>query len=192
MNKLKIDKGRIRRLGLPIAVLLLAVLLVANVGARAKFEDSSGYQTLCYVVEGTGEIWYDDEIMQVRGLEKVYRKTGIHPDLGDADNYITVNYTLNLLTGEGTSWGKFVTVPDEYAGKGTIEGSYSGKISNWLFSGRSTGIGTGELKGTHFKIESRQLGPDDPELAEIENLCGEGQPIEPEVLTVRILWPHGE
>jgi hypothetical protein len=183
------QRKRLALIAALLLVLLSGAIMVSGVFASAKLEEGTGYQTQC-VITDPGQDWMADGIWHVRNMKKVYRKTGDF-DFSDGLNYSTVNWSLNLATGSGTAWGTFILEPDDY--EGTIEGSFSGQITNYLYSGKGVGLGKGDLKGVQVKVESRQLAPDDPEMP--PDLCdGDGAPpIQAEVFdSIRVLWPHGE
>ena len=67
---------------------------------------------------------------------------------------IVTNFDLNLTTGNGTGFGTISINPD--AVDGTWECTSTGRSTNFLFSGRAVGQGTGDLKGQKIMFSITQ------------------------------------
>ena len=62
---------------------------------------------------------------------------------------MTVNINLDMTTGNGVAYGKSTISPDGM--DGTWEGTFQGKLQNFVMHGKSVSQGTGELEGMIFK-----------------------------------------
>lgn len=149
-----------RRIFLVITIVLITILLVVTPAmATATRTEWTEQQTSCeyYCPEGKvcDHFSADGKIMHGRGHVQYIRVLRFdpvtlerHPEW-DGWSTTSVNFNLNLVTGNGSSWGTFVREYDEI--EGTFEGTWSGEIRGFRFSGKVVGKGTGELEGQIVK-----------------------------------------
>ena len=147
-----------------MVLVILALTLVSPfpVAAKSTKTPICSLQTVVNVV--AGQEWYTDNntILHVRGMT-TYSTIEPKPGCPEPDSIYThanlsmkVNVELNLTTGAGTTWGSSITT---FPGvNGTFVGPFVGKIENYFASGKSLGIGTGDLKGQFEVISFRQTG----------------------------------
>ncbi len=149
-----------RRIFLIITIVLITILLVVSPAmATATRTEWTEQHTVCqyYCPEGAVCDHYGGggKIIQGRGYFQYHRVFRFNPDTLERDTEwdgwltSTVNFDLNLVTGNGSSWGTFVRGYD--AIDGTFEGTWSGQIRDFHFSGKVVGQGTGELEGQIVK-----------------------------------------
>ena len=93
--------------------------------------------------------WVAGDNMHLRGITEMGEVTG---DL-EGTYSVQGNYHLNMLTGEGQSFGKLTLVLTFNGLSGTFEGTYAGKLSDFGVSltiwGVAQGI-SGDFKGMKF------------------------------------------
>lgn len=97
-----------------------------------------------------GRQWYsEDNILHVRDRVQVFKVESSEPRVAGMST-VTQLLNFNLTTGNGTYVGKCYHVVE---GKGTWEGTLSGKLENFIFSGHGVAQGTGgELEGLILKL----------------------------------------
>ena len=152
-----------RRIFRTVIIVLIMILLVASPAlaeaTRTEWtEQNTTCDYYCSLGEGQCESYSaNGKIMHGRGFVQYIRALRFDPNSPNLDldpewhGWTTsiVNFDLNLETGHGTSWGTFVR---EYDLKdGTFEGTWSGQINEFVFSGKLVGHGTGELEGQLVK-----------------------------------------
>jgi len=127
------------------AMALLVLVIVAPVMAApaAKIPYTADVRL---EITSQGEGWTTEGgILHVKGLiaEGSFDSAGL--GIFDATMWKKLDYTLNMITGEGTMHGKFVLTVD---GMGTFEGSFRDKITDFThLSGTVVGQGTGGFAG---------------------------------------------
>jgi hypothetical protein len=127
------------------AIALVALLIVVPViAAPAAWIPYTADVRL--EVTSPGKVWTTEGgILHVKGL--IAEGSFDSADLGisDATMWKTIDYVLNMITGEGTMHGKFILTVD---GMGTLEGSFRDKITESThLSGTVVGQGTGGFAG---------------------------------------------
>ena len=190
MNKRKISR-------IMIVVLIMILFVASPALAEATTTEWTEQNTVCeyYCPLGEGQCDFfsaDGKIMHGRGHVQYILALRFDPDTLELDDEwhgsttSIVNFDLNLETGHGTSWGTYVREYDEK--DGAFEGTWSGQIRDFHFSGKMVGQGTGELEGQIVKgwldnvlNEALPLGPS----CEPDDIWGA-------VNHGYILYPHGE
>lgn len=165
--------------------LLVMVLSVSGAAAKAEFITAEGYEAQCKVLD-PGKVWFDGDIMQVRGQISEY-KAVTDNDLVGGINTADLNITLDLTTGNGTAWGKFKSIPWAYPNS-SWEGSFNGRVVGWFYQGKGTGHGTGELSGMKFKTKTWEMPYD------IDKIPADICAMQPATMMMNeyiILLPHG-
>jgi hypothetical protein len=149
-----------RRIFLIVTIVLITILLIVTPAmATATQTEWTEQNTTCQYYCPAGEVCdhygAGGKIMQGRGYMQYNRVFRFDPVALERhtewDGWTTsiVNFDLNLVTGNGSSWGTFVREYDEI--EGTFEGTWSGQIRDFHFSGKVVGKGTGELEGQIVK-----------------------------------------
>lgn len=145
-------------------LILLSLLWIPIISAYATVNKS----IICSIQTDTaqipGKVWFTENgtVMHMRGQTTYSTIAPLpgHPECdprySNGNATMTVNVDLNLTTGKGVSWGSAEVTPDGI--DGTFVGPFSGKILGYAFQGKSTAIGTGDLKGLIEKVSIQQTG----------------------------------
>lgn len=177
-------------------VLITILMAVTPAMATATMTEWTEQQTVCAYYCPEGEVCdhfgADGKIIQGRGYvqsNRVLRFDSVTlEEIPEWHGWTTaiVNFDLNMVTGNGTSWGTWSREYDQQ--NGSFEGTFSGQIRDFHFTGKIVGHGTGDLEGQIVKgwlnnvlNEDLPLGPS-CEPADIWGAVNHGY----------ILDPHGE
>ncbi len=136
----------IRRTLLVLLILSLSVtiLVVFPVSAKATVQPVVAFEYTCEAKEPE-KSFTSGNILHIRNQELVKRKVSSDDPLLNGWDFIFLNMELNTTTGNGTAHGTSIFVPDSM--DDIFEGTWTGKITNFVFSGHGISHGTGEFKG---------------------------------------------
>jgi len=143
----KEDKAMIRKTVTTMCsvVFIVSMLLVPEVSFASAVKTEVSGEMIPMGVGGPDKEWVAGDNMHLRGMTEMGVVTG---DLEGTYSVIG-NYHLNLLTGEGQSFGKGMFMLTN----GTFEGNYVGKVS---FFGESITIWV-VAHGTSEEVEGMKL-----------------------------------
>lgn len=135
----------IRRTVLLLLVLILTVTILTAVPVLAQTPKQPvvAVQFSCDILD-PGTSFQSGDILHIRNQVVLERKVSDHALLNGWDE-VTLNMELNTVTGKGTVHGTSIYKPD--LSDDHFEGSLTGRIKNFVFSGRGISRGTGELEG---------------------------------------------
>ncbi len=151
-----------------ILISLAVIVIVALLGltpfpveAKADKITLCNLQTDVNVIYGTS--WFTDNgtVLHMRGQTTYSTIAPLpgHPEcdtpFSNASAVMEVNYDVNMLTGEGASWGYTTLTPTGFAG--SFQGPFVGKIEGGMFQGISVTHGTGALEGLINKVTIQQV-----------------------------------
>ena len=130
-------------------VFITSMLLVPEVSLAGAVKTAVSGEMIQLGVGAPDKEWVAGDNMHLRGITEMGEVTG---DLQGTYSVVG-NYHLNMLTGEGQSFGKLTLVLTFNGLSGTFEGTYVGKLSDFGFSltiyGVTQGI-SGDVEGMKF------------------------------------------
>ena len=149
-------------LAIPIILSLVLIFPISG-SARATRSTVCILQTN-YATDDPSEVWFSKNgtMMHIRGMKEygTIEPLPDHPECvtpySSGEIVLTVNFNLDLTTGDGVAYGKSTISPDGI--DGTWEGSFQGKLKNFMLHGKSVSQGTGELEGMVQKVVLQQVG----------------------------------
>lgn len=145
-----------------VLILVLAVMSVAPGAAKASKITTCALQT--NTAEIPGKMWFSNNgtIMHIQGqityadIETLAGHPECDPAYSSGQMEMVVNINLNLVTGKGNAYGRHTLTADGF--EGGWEGVFSGKIENFVYSGKAISHGTGDLEGMLQKVQIQQTG----------------------------------
>ncbi len=145
-----------------VLILVLAVMSAAPGAAKATKITTCATQT--NTAEIPGKTWFSDDgtIMHIRGqityadIEPLAGHPECDPAYSSGQMVMVVNINLNLVTGAGNAYGKHTITADGF--DGVWEGVFSGKMENFVYSGKAISHGTGDLEGMLQKVQIQATG----------------------------------
>jgi hypothetical protein len=171
-----------RFLALLLLALSTALLAVAPVVAKATRTQFEAIEATCNIVPG--DVTVTGNVLHIRGQINTNRV--IASDVTQTGtNTVVVNVDLNLVNGHGAAYGTFSLDPDAFTG--TWEGSFSGHISRFVFTGQAVGHGTGDLSGQKVMVDLQDIEP----ATLPENPCAPGPVLRAGSVSGVVLNPHG-
>ena len=130
-------------------VFIASMLLVPEISLAGAVKTAVSGEMIQLGVGVPDKEWVAGDNMHLRGITEMGDVTG---DL-EGTYSVVGNYHLNMLTGEGQSFGKLTLVLTFNGLSGTFEGTYVGKLSDFGFSliiwGVTQGI-SGDVEGMKF------------------------------------------
>lgn len=130
-------------------VFIASMLLVPEISLAGAVKTAVSGEMIQMGVGVPDKEWVAGDNMHLRGITEMGEVTG---DL-EGTYSVVGNYHLNMLTGEGQSYGKLTLVLTFNGLSGTFEGTYVGKLSDFAFSltiyGVAQGI-SGDFVGMKF------------------------------------------
>jgi hypothetical protein len=150
-----------------LIITLSAAVLIAALPAAAKPQriPFSGIEFTCSTAGG--EVWMtrDGTMQHIRGQDMIDMSVTDQP-LASGTSTHQVNMNMDLLSGSCTVWGKAIYEVDG----GSWRINYSGRCTDFIYSGGGVGHGMGELEGWLMFLQVHQT--DMPE----DNPCPGGSP----------------
>lgn len=141
-----------------MSLVLVAMLLLATVptGAQSAITLFDAIEYTCWT-EGPAHQWYSDDgaVWHVRGLVLHEIVVSDEPRV-NGTGVGRFHMDLNLLTGDGSSWGV-----GEYQVEGGIwHGRARGSYTAGMYAGHGENHGSHGLEGQFMYVESAQIIPD--------------------------------
>lgn len=145
-----------------VVILALAVVYTTTTAAKASRITTCALQT--NTSEIPGKVWFteDGTVMHIRGQITYADITPLasHPEcdktFSDGKMMMELNLNLNLVTGEGNAYGSHTITAEKL--DASWEGSYSGTMENFVYSGKAVSQGTGEWQGYLQKVNIQATG----------------------------------
>lgn len=134
--------------------LALSSAMAPSAGAATERLETSGVDQQVAVLD-PGREWTNDDIQHVRGWTGDYETTD-HL-YGQGSLLIVANWNLDLSTGDGTLWGTMYYEFPSFGGG--FVGTWNAKFSSFVWSGKSQGMGFGDLAGLQLRQEIQATGP---------------------------------
>lgn len=129
-------------------LVLPAIVLVGTAGATTTKIPVLGTQYVTGVID-PGATWTSGNVQHIRGFTESTVIVGTAYIAGMS--IVTLNANINLATGKATVWGTLDLELDAY--DGGFAGTWTGTADGFLWSGRSTGHGFGDLDGWQERTE---------------------------------------
>ncbi len=132
--------------------LVVLVVLVSVVPASAQAEQLHFTGTNCvYPLSPPERSWIsDDGILHERGTGLISYNVA-DSDYGTGIMIVNANIDLDLVTGNGHTYGTLTIYPDAY--NGTFEGNWTSHISDGSLRGTAVAHGTGDLEGLQMFVD---------------------------------------
>ena len=168
---------------LVLALWAITPLTVAPAAAEATSTPFSAYEATCNIVPG--DVTVTGNMLHIRG--QINTNQVIATEVTQTGtNTVVVNVNLNLNNGSGAAYGTFSLDPDAISG--TWQGSFSGHISDFVFTGKAVGHGTGDLSGQKVMVDIEDIDP----AALPMNPCTPGTALSASSVTGVVLNPQGD
>lgn len=172
-----------RFLALFALALCTALIAVAPAAARATRTQFEAIEATCDIVPGNVKI--TGNVLHIRGQINTNRVVATDATQ-TGTNTVVLNVDLNLDNGSGAAYGTFSLDSDAFTG--TWEGSFSGQITDFVFTGQAVGQGTGDLSGQKVMVDLQDIDP----ATLSDNPCAPGPALGASSVTGVVLNPHGE